>query len=261
MNEIYAAPIKKYANSEIKTLDDLLICEFPLLICLNDITIVILLCTPSAVEFLAIGYLESEGFLSRKDIVTGIDFSLDDKKVNVYIEKSSDEIEHILNKVKSHTTGCGKGTTYCGRFVQCSDMISSNILITPSKILELVDDLQNKSEIFKKTGAAHISMLADTSGNILSCYEDVARHNCLDKIFGDCFYNNISTSDKIVITSGRISSEMTLKCARRGISILISCSAPTSLSVELAVQHGITLIGFARGSNFNIYSGYWRIVI
>ncbi|MFC1952414.1 formate dehydrogenase accessory sulfurtransferase FdhD [Chloroflexota bacterium] len=95
---------------------------------------------------------------------------------------------------------------------------------------------------------------------ILVFSEDIGRHNAIDKIFGECILRDIPTNDHMIVTSGRISSEIVLKVAKSNIPILISKSAPTSLGVRLADELGITLIGFVRGRRMNIYANRWRVV-
>jgi FdhD protein len=99
------------------------------------------------------------------------------------------------------------------------------------------------------------------NGKILVFSEDIGRHNAMDKVFGECLMKGIPTEDRLVVTSGRISSEILLKVARRQVPILISKSAPTSLGVKLAERLGITLVGFVRGKRANVYANNWRVVV
>ena len=123
-----------------------------------------------------------------------------------------------------------------------------------------MEDIKNLdySNVFKETGGVHCVALCDRE-NILVINEDVARHNALDKVIGESLEKEIYLKDKIVILSGRVSLEMILKCAKLNIPIIISKSAPTSLSVALAKMLNITLVGFVRGNKMNIYSGDERI--
>ncbi|MCK5434113.1 MAG: formate dehydrogenase accessory sulfurtransferase FdhD, partial [Dehalococcoidales bacterium] len=105
----------------------------------------------------------------------------------------------------------------------------------------------------------HSAALCDTK-NIILFSEDIGRHNAIDKIFGECMLTDLPTEDRLIITSGRISSEILFKVAKRNIPILISKSAPTNLGVKLAADFGITLIGFARGKRMNVYTDSWRVV-
>ncbi|NVL92945.1 MAG: formate dehydrogenase accessory sulfurtransferase FdhD, partial [Desulfobacterales bacterium] len=117
---------------------------------------------------------------------------------------------------------------------------------------------QQYSKIYRITHGVHSAALCDAK-NILVFADDIGRHNAIDKIFGQCLLEDIPTNDRIILTSGRISSEILLKVAKRNIPIIISKSAPTYLGVKLADDLGITLIGFVRGKKMNAYANDWRI--
>jgi len=106
----------------------------------------------------------------------------------------------------------------------------------------------------------HSAALADDE-RVLIFQQDIGRHNTLDKIMGQCFLKEIQLDDKVIVFSGRVSSEILLKAAKMGVPILISRSAPTDLALELADDLGITVIGFARGDKFNIYTHYHRVLV
>ena len=118
--------------------------------------------------------------------------------------------------------------------------------------------MQDKALLFKSTGGVHSAAIAERD-QILFYSEDIGRHNAVDKIVGECILKDISLEDKILLTSGRISSEIVIKGAKLGLPLIVSRSAPTSLAVELARETGITLVGFARGKRLNIYSHSVRI--
>ena len=115
------------------------------------------------------------------------------------------------------------------------------------------------SDLFKNTGGVHSVAIYDNQ-ELITIKEDVARHNAMDKAIGDCVLNDINLKDKIIFVSGRISCEMILKAAKSGIPIVISKSAPTNLSVEIAKKLNITLAGFVRGERMNIYTNPQRII-
>ena len=124
----------------------------------------------------------------------------------------------------------------------------------------MVKKFQMKSELYKTTGGTHSAALSDGE-NILIFHEDIGRHNAVDKVIGDAFLQQIRLDDKILITSGRVSSEILLKVAKGGIPLLVAISAPTDMAVELANKLGITLIGFARGKRMNVYTHEERIKV
>ena len=135
----------------------------------------------------------------------------------------------------------------------------SQIRVRSQEIFDLVKGFQHHSLIFKTTGGVHSAALCDNR-NILLFADDIGRHNAVDKIFGEALLKDIPTDDRIILTSGRIPSEILLKVAKRRIPIIISVSAPTNLGVKLAADLGITLIGFVRGKRMNVYTNDWRIL-
>ena len=138
-------------------------------------------------------------------------------------------------------------------------MVESQTRISTDEVHTLMNEFIRHSEVFKATGGVHSAALCDTK-NILVFNEDIGRHNAIDKIFGQCVLEDIPIDDRIIVTSGRISSEILLKVAKRSLPILISKSAPTDLGVKLANDLGITLLGFVRGKRINAYANSWRIV-
>ena len=131
--------------------------------------------------------------------------------------------------------------------------------VSARNIFTLVSDFQHRSQVYRATGGVHSAALCDTK-SILVFSEDIGRHNAIDKIFGECILKDIPTDDRMIITSGRISSEILLKVAKRNIPIIISKSAPTDLGVKLANDLGVTLLGFVRGKRINAYTNNWRVV-
>ncbi|TET64548.1 formate dehydrogenase accessory sulfurtransferase FdhD, partial [Candidatus Aerophobetes bacterium] len=134
----------------------------------------------------------------------------------------------------------------------------SRFTISPDEITELMRKLQNRSRLYRSTGGAHTAALSDRE-DILILAEDIGRHNAVDKVLGQCILDSIALDDKIILTSGRVSSEIVLKIVRARIPVVISRSAPTMLGAKLASHLGVTLIGFARGRRMNIYTHEKRV--
>jgi FdhD protein len=255
--EIERVPVLKLTEADRSSLEDIVAREFPLTIILNDRELVTLLCTPKDLKYLAVGFLASEGLLSSK---------ADIKKLLIDETRGVARVETIEDKTKADeifkrfiSSGCGRGASfYSAADVQNQARIESSLKVSIRDILALVTEFQHHSEIYRATGGVHSAALCDTK-SLLIFSEDIGRHNAIDKIFGRCLLEDIPTNDRIVITSGRISSEILLKVARRNMPIIVSKSAPTNLGVKLANDLGITLLGFVRGKRMNVYANDWRI--
>lgn len=120
-------------------------------------------------------------------------------------------------------------------------------------MLSLMGQLQEKMDLYRLSGGVHTSALSDT-GNLLVVAEDIGRHNTLDKIHGECLERALSTRDRLLLTTGRVSSEMLLKAAKMQVPVVVSRHSPTGIAVSLACDLGIALIGHARGNRLLVYS-------
>lgn len=235
--------------------EDYVIIEYPFTIFLNDNEFITLLCTPSSLEHLAIGFLHSEGLIKNREDVTKVRVDNEKGIAYVYTKNQSNISEKLYGK-RTITTGCGKGTVFYNVVDSFrSKKIENNTKIDIRKITDLIRKFNKESKLFLKTGGVHSCALSD-SENIIIFEEDIGRHNALDKIIGKVFMENIDVSDKMILTSGRISSEVLIKMAKVGIPIIVSRSAPTNLTLEIAKDLNITVIGFVRGDKMNIYSNF-----
>lgn len=151
-------------------------------------------------------------------------------------------------------TGAVAAAVPSARFV----FVKSPLVLAPELILERIALLENGSELFHRTGGVHTAALAGENG-IEAWFEDVGRHNALDKLAGWCVLNGVDASRKTLLFSGRVPHEIIVKVAQLGCPMIISPGAPTSYSVEYAQRHGVTLIGFAKNGHFNAYSHAERI--
>lgn len=232
--------------------------EFPLTIILNGQELATLLCSPKDLKYLAAGFLFSEGFIEKKEEITGM--ILDQERGVVEVQtRGGKELtqESFLKRVI--TTGCGRALAfYNPADIDGVKEVDSDVRLSPRDIFSLTKEFQRRSAVYRETGGVHSAALCDTE-HIVIFEEDIGRHNAVDKIFGKCLLEDISTSDRIVITSGRISSEILFKVAKRQIPVIISKSAPTDLGVIVAQDLRITLIGFTRGKRMNVYAGEWRL--
>ncbi|NLK51529.1 MAG: formate dehydrogenase accessory sulfurtransferase FdhD [Syntrophomonadaceae bacterium] len=241
-------------------LSDCLVREFSVTIYLNEQEIVTLLCTPEYLEDLAVGFLVFEGMLRSKEELESVIADYDQGQIWVR-SRASDYIAEKTVKKRYLAAGGGKGTSFYSLIdVQNCNPINAMLRIAPEQVLAGMKELQARSELFQTTGGVHSALLASKEEVILY-REDIGRHNAVDKILGHCFRQGLAPGELILFTSGRLSFEMLLKVAKFGIPILVSRSAPTNLAVELAERLGVTLVGFTRGSGFNVYCHSERIAI
>ena len=258
MGEVERVTISRLTEAGKSRADDVVVRELPLTIVLNNEELVTLLCSPKNLDYLAIGFLSSEGLLKTKDEIKKI--TVDERRGIVRVETGEENKgagELVFKRLI--TSGCGRGASfYSAADVGGQVKVESQTRISALEVFELVREFQHRSQIFRTTGGVHSAALCDTK-SILVFSEDIGRHNAIDKIFGECILKDIPTDDCIIVTSGRVSSEILLKAAKRDIPLLISKSAPTDLGVRLANDLGVTLIGFVRGKRMNVYSNDWRV--
>ncbi len=253
-------PMQRATREDKKDTEDLVTKELLLTIILNNQELVTLLCSPADLMYLAIGFLSSEGLLGSKDEIKK---TVEDEQRGVVRVETEDDKETASGLIfkRMITSGCGRGASfYSTADVEGLAKVESQIRVSVPEVLALVKEFQHRSQTYRTTGGVHSAALCDT-GSILVFNEDIGRHNAIDKIFGQCMLQGISTDNHLIITSGRISSEILLKVARRNIPILVSKSAPTDLAVRLANDLGVTLVGFVRGGRMNVYTHGWRIAV
>ncbi|PAE27665.1 formate dehydrogenase family accessory protein FdhD [Paenibacillus sp. 7884-2] len=233
--------------------------EAPLTIRINGSEFATIVCSPSNQSDLVIGFLASEGVIRFKDEIRRI--SIDEKLgfayVDLYKQIDPSQIDHSKRFIGSC---CGKSRQfYFKSDVKTAKTITSKLSITVDQCFQLMKELQTNSEQFIRTGGVHNAALATCEG-ILTIRTDIGRHNALDKIYGHIIHEKIRAADKLIVFSGRISSEVLLKISKIGVGILLSKSAPTDLGLQLAADLGITTIGFARGNKMNVYTHPERII-
>lgn len=245
--------IQKYQNEEVDEVEDLVVCEYPLTIFLNDQEFITLLCSPKSLKNLSIGFLYSEGIIKSTSDIDSI--NIDEKMGYAYIKIGNvSKFAKQLYGKRVITTGCGKGSIFYNALdsLKCKQF-KHNLDIDYKKLLDIMKLFNKKSELFLETGGVHSVGLID-GDDILYFEEDIGRHNALDKIIGSCLIDNVNIEDKAIITSGRITSEIVLKCAKLGIGCVISRSAPTNLAIDTGKKLNIKIIGFARGNKLNVYN-------
>ena len=225
--------------------------------------------TPGKDRELAIGFLFTEGIIqSKSNLSDKISAQVEENKIIVeFSQDFNPDLETLKrNFYTSSSCGvCGKESIEAVKQVCQTISNSSKFKVDWNVISSLPDKLRNAQKTFEQTGGIHASALFDSEGNLLEIREDVGRHNALDKLIGAEFLKsnieNFSLENRILLLSGRASFELIQKSAMAGISIVCAIGAPSSLAVKTAEEFGITLIGFLKHGNGNMYTNPEKIVI
>jgi FdhD protein len=245
----------QYQGDESRQIERAVVREAPWTIHVNGQELVTLLCTPDKLNFLVLGFLASEGLIE----------SLDDVLLLQVCEDQEGVIDVTLNGGRPSQRGRPLLLSGCGRGITFDDLsasqpkIESSLQISTEEIVRLMRELRNQSPIHRAAGGTHASALSDGE-RLLVVAEDVGRHNTLDKIRGECLFHGIPTKDRLIVTTGRISSEMVSKAAKMEVPIVASRSTPTDLAVRLAREWQMTIVGYVRGGKMNLYSRPDRVL-
>jgi FdhD protein len=207
-------------------------------------------------EELALGFFLNQNMLSDDDVVVATNFDSDLGVIVVRTERETDYEEKLSKKVK--TSGCAQGTSFGDILENFEEVKLPETKVKTSWLYSLGQKINATPSIYLSAGAIHGSVLCK-SDKPLAYMEDVGRHNAVDKIAGHMFKKKIPPGDKILYTTGRLTSEMVLKTVQMGIPILVSRSGFTAWGVQLARQANLTLIGRARGKRFVALSGTQRV--
>jgi FdhD protein len=231
--------------------------ERALTIFLNNQEIVTAMTINDYPDYLALGYLLNQNMLRPDDTVTGVDYDEELAVVVVRTQRATNYEKKLKKKVQ--TSGCAQGTVFGDLMDVIENARLPNAELRTSWLYALTNTINTTPSLYLEAGAIHGCVLARQEQPLVYM-EDVGRHNAVDKIAGWMFRHRMPADDKIFYTTGRLTSEMVIKCVRMGIPILISRSGFTAWGVELARKANLTLIGRARGKRFVALAGEGRIV-
>jgi FdhD protein len=220
-----------------------------------------MVCSPQYIEDMVIGYLASEGVIRAYTDIKNIWVQEKEGYVHVTIDKLNPYFQNLQNK-RYITSCCGasrQGFVFINDALTAKKMNGISVELSIKDCFQLMNKLQQSAATFQETGGVHNAAICDKNGFMLSRM-DIGRHNALDKLYGYCLKHHISIRDKVVVFSGRISSEILLKVAKIGCEVVLSKSAPTELALNLAEELGITTVGFIRNDSLNIYTCPERIL-
>jgi len=223
--------------------------EQPLTVYVDGERFLTLLCTPVKLEALVAGYLWMERVIDGLDEIAGLEVSAVDGRADVRLTHPVTlPAERIL------TSGCGGGITFRIDH-RLFPRLDSAIRVGPGQLAARMKDLFTAAVHYKASRGIHGAALGDGE-RLLVIAEDVGRHNAVDKVKGEALMRGIATRDRILLSTGRISSEMLLKAARMGVPIVASRTSPTEMAVALAEQLNVTVCGYVRPEGLNLYAGH-----
>ena len=228
--------------------------EGPLSVYVNGQELVTLLCTPSKLEALVVGFLAFEGIIRGLEDIQSLTVLDEDGYADVRLTS-----DFVPPRRRIHTSGCGGGITFSLE-THGSAAMEDNSTVDPRSLFPLIRELYVEAQSYRESRGIHAAALADGE-KLLIVTEDVGRHNAIDKICGEAMLRGIPTTGKVLLATGRISSEMLRKGAHMGTPIVVSRTSATTMSIELAKRLGLTLIGYVRGDSFYVYSHPERLVL
>ncbi len=229
--------------------------EVPLTIEVNGQELATLLCSPQDLKNLVLGFLFTSGFI--EDVMTVKSLAVDEERWKAYVDVEVNFPPEMLFK-RIYTSGCGKGILFHNPMDLIQRIkIPDGFTVEAEKISALMRKFLTSSGEYRQTGGVHSCALASAEEMLVK--DDLGRHNALDKIIGAGLQQKLNFQERMVLTSGRISSEIISKVLRCGAPLLVSAGAPTNQAVKIAREANLTLLGFVRGQRMTVYSGAERI--
>lgn len=257
-------PVRTYrfnASSGWATFDARIIRETGVSLAVNGETWLTFNCTPTDLDALAVGFLYNEGIITERSEIAAVDVCKQNTNVDVWLN-------HPVERPQQwrRTSGCTGGYTSQFAPEEGNDELPLPVTgrrgdeaqLSPETILSCMDQLLAVQELYRETRGVHCSALSDGKAIRLHA-EDIGRHNTLDKLAGRLLLDGADVTPAIVVTTGRVSAEMLQKSARMGAVAVVSRTSPTSQSIAWAESLGITLIGYARRSQFTVYAHPERV--
>jgi len=238
--------------------------EHPLTLYLDKREIVTLMTLGHAPEALAIGYLRNQRLVDSIEEIAAVQVDWETESVAITTRGKKKDVSAKMEK-RTVTTGCGQGTVFGDLMAEIDQVkLREDVRLTDAQLFDLIDKVRKYETIYKQAGAVHGCALARTTGEaaaeIIMFIEDVGRHNAVDAIAGNMWLEDIDGSDKIFYTTGRLTSEMVIKCAQMRIPFLVSRSGLTQMGHDIAKKVGLTMLGRASGKHYLAFTGQHRLV-
>ncbi|HEY4690109.1 MAG TPA: formate dehydrogenase accessory sulfurtransferase FdhD [Anaerolineae bacterium] len=240
-------------RGEWKAVEEDVIEEGFVSIFVNGQELATVMCSPREQDRLALGFLCNEGIITSLDDVRAVQVCPSGACVDVWLKRA----DFVRPQRLILTSGCGGGVTF-DDLSEAVEPLNSQVTISPGRLSELMIEMQRRGTLYARSRGVHTSALSDGE-RLIALAEDVGRHNTIDKLRGACLIEKIDPHGMILLCTGRISSEMINKAARMGCPIVASRTSPTSMSVQLAREWNLTLVGYARRDSMNVYAHAERL--
>ncbi len=248
----------EYSKGEFRETVQPVSSEYPVTLKLNGSPFVSISCSGSDMEYLATGHLISEGVVRSREEIDRIEIDSDRLEVNILL-KMTDEVVERLFRIRSIASGCGQGgVSIAGRDHE-TGRSGKEIEIDAEGVISCMKNFLIHSEHHKLTRGVHSAALYDLAWKQIVFFDEIGRHNAIDKIIGYASSSGIELGDKGILSTGRLSSEIVSKAINASVPLLISKASPTGYSIELARRYKIIMIGKVRGSGFSVFSGRERV--
>ncbi len=269
MGLVSKAIVTRFKNGTSESVGDELAIEEPLEVRIAGDTFAVTMRTPGNDRELVLGLLFSEGVISSVDEVSGVAHcgrTGDEGRENTIEVTPAPGVKIVIGEERKRGTITTSACGVCGR--QSIDDLLARAKVVPiattftaEEITRGVRALSSQQPLFRRTGGCHGALLIDRAGVVVQSFEDVGRHNAVDKVIGAMLLlRSLPLSDRMLVVSGRSSFEIVQKAALAGVPLVASVSAPSSLAVDLAERTGVTLAGFVRDGTFNVYAHAERVV-
>ena len=233
--------------------------EHPLTLYLDKQELVTLMTLGHAPEALAIGYLRNQRLVGSLEEIAAVQVDWETESCAITTRKGVKGLRKKMGK-RTVTTGCGQGTVFGDLMAEIDQVrLRDDVALEDGQLFVLLDKVRRHETIYKQAGAVHGCALATRAGDILMFVEDVGRHNAVDAIAGKMWLEPIDGSDKVFYTTGRLTSEMVIKCAQMAIPFLVSRSGLTQMGYEVAKKVGLTMLGRASGRHYLAFTGRERL--
>jgi len=234
--------------------------EHPLTLYLDKRELVTLMTLGHAPEALAIGYLRNQNIIGSIEELAAVQVDWETESVAIKTRRGVKGLKERMKK-RTVTTGCGQGTVFGDLMAEIDQVrLRDDVTLSDAQLFVLIDKVRKYETIYKQAGAVHGCALATRAGDILMFVEDVGRHNAVDAIAGFMWLEDIDGSDKVFYTTGRLTSEMVIKCAQMAIPFLVSRSGLTQMGYEIARKVGLTMLGRASGRHYLAFTGRERLL-